>query len=143
MSPCDAIQTHKLTHNREKSLRVLLFHRFFYIINQQLLCFIHPLIGQQAIKLLKKHIVIHTLPPNLLFTAQENNIFCVPVLYSEVCNLTILAYIPFFFISSEGFPVSATWPPSMTTILSAPDTVRIRCAMMITVLFFISLDIAS
>ncbi len=45
--------------------------------------------------------------------------------------------------SSAGEPCSATAPSLSTTILSAPETVRIRWAMMRTVLFLIRRDSAS
>ena len=50
---------------------------------------------------------------------------------------------PFFFNSSAGEPISTTRPPESRTIWSAFMTVRMRCAMMSTVLSRISPDNAA
>ena len=53
----------------------------------------------------------------------------------SVRSCTIWAKMPPACSSSAGEPCSATAPSLSTTILSAPETVRIRWAMMRTVLF--------
>ena len=59
------------------------------------------------------------------------------------CRSTMWVYSPFRAYSSAGLPCSATIPPDSTTILSAPATVRIRWAMIRTVLCFMSRERAS
>ena len=57
------------------------------------------------------------------------------------CSLTICAKVPLCANSSSGVPCSTTVPPERTTMLSAPNTVRMRCAMMMTVLLRTSSEI--
>lgn len=61
----------------------------------------------------------------------------------SVRSCTIWAKMPPACSSSAGEPCSATAPSLSTTILSAPETVRIRWAMMRTALFLIRWDSTS
>ena len=64
-------------------------------------------------------------------------------LWLSVWSCTMWAKIPPSCSSCAGDPCSATAPSLSTTILSAPATVRIRWAIMRTVLFLMSRDNAS